>query len=239
MCGRSSLTKTEKEIEKRFNATFHTEELHRYNPLPNYNVAPTHFHPVVTMNEQNIIHLYKWGLIPHWSKDRHIASKMINARAETLADKLSFRILLTSKRCIIPVDGFYEWKRVGKQRLPYRITCIDQDIMALAGLWDQWIDLATGTVEYTFAIITTVANEIMKPIHDRMPVILTSEAEHRWINDNLSDKDAMSLLLPYNSAAMDAYKVSDKVNSVQNNNPSLILPQEDEIPQKGGQLSLF
>ena len=107
MCGRSSLTKTEKEIEARFNATFYSDELERYNPLPNFNVAPTQRMPVITSDDAKHIRIFKWGLIPSWAKDKNIGSKLINARVETLQEKTMFKSLLQSKRCIIPLDGFY------------------------------------------------------------------------------------------------------------------------------------
>ena len=138
MCGRSSLTKTEKEIEERFKATFYSEELERYNPLPNFNVAPTHMHPVITSQDPNHFHLFKWGLVPFWSKDNKSGAKMINARIETIAEKTAFKSLLNSKRCIVPMDGFYEWKTEGKNKVPFRIVTKDQAIFAVAGLWDCW-----------------------------------------------------------------------------------------------------
>jgi len=221
MCGRSSLTKVEKEIEARFKATFYSEELERYNPLPNFNVAPTHMHPVIISDDRTHIHLYRWGLIPFWAKDVNIGSKLINARAETLMDKTAFRKSLASKRCIVPLDGFYEWKTIGKQKTPYRIIAKDQDIFSVAGLWDSWQN-TNGDIIHSFTIITIAPNTLMKEIHDRMPAMLLKENENVWLDNDLKGTDALQLLLPYPSDQMEAYPVSDKVNSVKANDKSLI-----------------
>ena len=221
MCGRSSLTKVEKEIEARFKATFYSDELARYNPLPNFNVAPTHMHPVITSDDTKHIHLYRWGLIPFWAKDVNIGSKLINARAETLQDKTAFRQSLATKRCIVPLDGFYEWKTNGKQKTPYRIIAKDQDIFSVAGLWDSWQNTNGDTI-HSFTIITIAPNTLMKEIHDRMPAMLLKENENLWLDNEIKPKDALQLLLPYPSDQMEAYPVSDKVNSVKANDKSLI-----------------
>ncbi len=221
MCGRSSLTKVEKEIEARFKATFYSDELVRYNPLPNFNVAPTHMHPVITSDDTTQIHLYRWGLIPFWAKDVNIGSKLINARAETLQDKTAFRQSLATKRCIVPLDGFYEWKTNGKQKTPYRIIAKDQDIFSVAGLWDSWQNTNGDTI-HSFTIITIAPNTLMKEIHDRMPAMLLKENENLWLDNEIKPKDALQLLLPYPSDQMEAYPVSDKVNSVKANDKSLI-----------------
>lgn len=228
MCGRSSLTKTEKEIEARFHATFYSEELERYNPLPNFNVAPTHMHPVITSQDTSHIHLYKWGLIPFWSKDNKSGSKMINARKESLTEKPAFRSLTSSKRCIVPMDGFYEWKTDGKAKTPFRIITKDQEIFAVAGLWDCWKDHETGHLIYTFTIITCPPNALMETIHDRMPAILLPEYEKLWLDAELKPEEAIQLLIPYPSESMEAYPVSEKVNSVRINEPSLIEKLQDK-----------
>lgn len=237
MCGRSSLTKTEKEIEKRFNATFYSEELERYNPLPNFNVAPTQMHPVITSSDSTHIHIYKWGLVPIWSKDNKSGAKMINARLETLTEKTAFRNLLKSKRCIIPLDGFYEWKTEGKSKTPFRIITKNQDIFGVAGLWDTWKSPDTGDVMHTFTIITCPPNSLMAKIHDRMPVILLPENEHLWLDADINANDAIQLLIPYPSENMEAYEVSPLVNSIRSNNDELIKPYKS-FP-KPVQTSLF
>jgi putative SOS response-associated peptidase YedK len=227
MCGRSSLTKTEKEIEDRFHSTFYSDELERYNPLPSFNIAPTQMSPVITSEEPDRIHLFRWGLIPFWAKDKSIGAKMINARAETLLEKPSFRTLVSRYRCLVPLDGFYEWKKEGSVKVPYRIITTDNDIFAAAGLWDRWLDAEHQTMVFSFTIITTPPNTLMKSIHDRMPAILLRQDESHWLDEDIQAKDAMALLRPYPTENMRAYKVSTRVNNVRNNTPDLILPLSD------------
>jgi putative SOS response-associated peptidase YedK len=224
MCGRSSLTKTEKEIEARFRATFYTDELQRYNPLPNYNVAPTDMVPVVTGEDSHHLQIFKWGLIPFWAKDKGIGAKMINARIETLTEKPAFKNLMATHRCIVPMDGFYEWKTEGKIKTPFRIVTTDQDIFSAAGLWDIWHVPDTGEIIRSFTVITTPPNRMMEKIHDRMPAILLPENEKLWLDTELKPDEALQLIIPYPAECMDAYEVSAKVNNVRANDPSLILP---------------
>jgi len=237
MCGRSSLTKVEKEIEAHFHATFYSEELERYNPLPNYNIAPTQMVPVITSTDTQHLHIYRWGLIPFWAKDKSIGAKMINARVESLSEKAAFKKLLTSRRCIVPMDGFYEWKTDGKIKTPFRIVTTDQEIFSVAGLWDIWIVPDTGEIISSFTVITIHPNEMMAKIHDRMPAILLPENEKLWLDPDLKSSDAMQLLIPYPSEYMNAYEVSAKVNNVRTNDPSLILPVDATVSAR--QTSLF
>src|SRR5688572_27561496 len=138
MCGRSSLTKTEKELEERFQADFYSEDLERYNPLPNFNVAPTQVHPVITLHDPKVIHLYRWGLIPFWAKDIKIGAKMINARIETISEKPAFKKAFEKRRCLVPFDGYYEWMKSSEGKIPYRIKVTNTDIFAIAGLYEMW-----------------------------------------------------------------------------------------------------
>lgn len=227
MCGRSSLTKTEKEIEERFGSTFYSDELERYNPIPNYNVAPTHFMPVITGADPEHINIFRWGLLPFWAKDINIAYKMINARIETVLEKAAYKKAVESRRCLVPMDGFYEWKRDGKLKLPYRITTLDQNIFTVAGMWEKW-QAPQGEAIYTFTIITKPPTKIMEGIHDRMPAILLPEQEKAWIDPNLPAADAVKLITDYPSVKMKAYRVSMKVNSVKENDKSLIEPLKEE-----------
>lgn len=221
MCGRSSLTKTEKELEERFNSTFYSEDLERYNPLPNFNVAPSHHHPVITNMDPNHFMPLRWGLIPFWAKDERIAYKMINARLETITEKPAYRNAVEKRRCIIPFDGFYEWKRDGKQKIPYRICTTNTEIFSVAGIWEQWKS-PSGEDVFSFSVITRSPNEMMEKIHDRMPAILLPEQERLWINNELNTDEALSLLEPYPSEFMEAYQVSTRVGNVRNNDPELI-----------------
>jgi putative SOS response-associated peptidase YedK len=221
MCGRSSLTKTEKEIEERFGATFYTDELERYNPLPNYNVAPTHYMPVVTSGEKEHIHLFKWGLLPFWAKDPKIGYKMINARIETILEKNAYKKAVQNRRCLVPMDGFYEWKRDGKEKLPFRIITTDQEIFSVAGIWEKWKS-PTGEEIFTYSILTKNPTAVMEGIHDRMPAILLPEQEKLWLDEDIPAKDAVAIIDDYPPENMKAYRVSKKVNSVKENDESLI-----------------
>ncbi|MCB9309732.1 MAG: SOS response-associated peptidase [Lewinellaceae bacterium] len=222
MCGRSSLTKTEKEIEERFNATFYSEDLERYNPIPNFNVAPTQRMPVITSDNPTKLQLFRWGLIPSWAKDTKIGFSLINARLETISEKPMFKSRLSRGRCIVPMDGFYEWKMQDGVKIPYRIVTTDQDIFSVAGLWDAWLDNTSGMLLYTFTVITRSPNTLMENIHDRMPAILTPENESLWLDNHLKPSDTLDLLQPYPSEYMYAYPVSTEVNNVRNNNANLI-----------------
>ena len=235
MCGRSSLTKNEKELEERFNATFYSEDLERYNPLPNFNVAPTHLHPVVANQDKEHLQFFKWGLIPFWAKSPSIGSKMINARIETILEKPSFRNAVSKRRCIVPFDGFYEWKRSGKEKIPFRITLQDEGIFCIAGIWETWKDPEGETV-YSFSLITQEPNEMMAEIHNRMPAILLPEQEQLWLDDSIPPKEAVEIIQPVPNDMLKAYQVSSRVNKVSENDEDLIKPFEPEEPTQG---SLF
>lgn len=237
MCGRSSLTKTQKEIEIRFKANFYSEELERYNPLPNFNIAPTHYVPVILSDNAAAIRLLRWGLIPFWAANKSIGSKMINARAETLMDKPAFKNLLQSQRCLVPMDGFYEWRREGNKKLPYRIISSHQEIFSVCGLWDKWNDKTTGENIHSYTIITVAANEKMSYLHNRMPVLLNPEIEKLWLDESLGVKDLLQLLKPCKNHEIEYYRVSEQVNNVKENNPDLIKPFNEKT--SGIQGTLF
>lgn len=222
MCGRGSLTRVESELEERFDATFYSEDLERYNPLPSFNIAPTHWHPVVPMSDRHHYRFFRWGMIPFWAKDPSIGSKMINARMETLAEKPSFRTALQKKRCLVPMDGFYEWKKdaAGKKH-PYRICRKDREVFFMAGLYDVWKD-PEGRQIPSFTIITCPANEFMNGLHDRMPVMLLPQEESLWLEDALTFDQLHAMLKPYPDEWMEAYPVSERVNNVRNNDAQIL-----------------
>jgi putative SOS response-associated peptidase YedK len=233
MCGRATLTKNESEIEQRFQATFYSDDLLRYNPLPSYNIAPTHLHPVITGDLPDQLQLFQWGLIPFWAKEKSVGSKMINARVETLEEKPAFKHALEQRRCIVPFDGFFEWKQTPYGRIPHYIFCKDKELFSVAGLWEKWVD-ANGQLLQSFTLITLPANEFMKSIHDRMPAILTRENEQRWINPALSVQEALTILQPYPAELMDCYTISERVNKVVNNDADLLRPKNyEELPRQG------
>ena len=208
MCGRFSLTATEAELNLRFELEGGAAPY-----VPRYNGAPTQMMAVITSEMPNKLNSYRWGLIPPWAKDISIGNKMINARAETITEKPSFRIPLYSKRCLVPADGFYEWQQdEGKQ--PFRIFIKNNPLFAMAGLWEKWKS-PQGEIVNSFAVITTEANSFMKPIHNRMPVILEREIEKTWLLSKNPD-EILQLLKPYLSVEMDAYPVSKLVNSTRN-----------------------
>ncbi|MBV6474162.1 MAG: putative SOS response-associated peptidase YedK [Saprospiraceae bacterium] len=227
MCGRASLTVVEADLEKRFDASFYTEDLERYRPLPSFNIAPTHWHPVVPQEDSKHYCYHRWGLIPFWAKDASIGSKMINARAETLMEKPAFRKAFQSRRCLVPMDGFYEWRRdAGGKKIPMRIRLKGGGVFFMAGLSDHWRDPAGGQTLASFTIITCPANKVVAPLHDRMPVILMEQEEEWWIDPHLRPEQALAMLKPFPDKLLEAYRVSDRVNSVRNNDPHLIDPVE-------------
>lgn len=235
MCGRSSLDKTEKQLEERFNSTFYSEDLEKYNQLPSWNVAPSHMHPIVTMEDVNHFQFFKWGLVPSWAKDPSIGFKMINARIETITEKPSFKKAVVSRRCIIPFDGYYEWKKINKQKQPYRIITKDQDVFCVAGIYERWVS-PLGESLHSFSLITQEATEKLRDIHSRMPCILTPETEMLWLNQELPPQQALKLLVPYDENQLHAYPVSSRVGNVRNNDSKLI----EEIPlQSNENFDLF
>lgn len=217
MCGRFSLTVEEVEINERFAIEGSSEVPY----IPRFNGAPGQRMPIIINSRPRILSYYKWGLIPSWSRDASIAYKMINARSETVQEKVSFKVPLRSRRCLVPADGFYEWKRGPyKDKTPYRIVMNDKSLFAMAGLWETWRSPEKQIVN-TFTILTTSANEMMNGIHDRMPVILPPEIEDLWLYS--PDIDAlMPWLKPYPSELMNAYPVSKRVNFVGNDDASLL-----------------
>lgn len=224
MCGRATLAKKPAAIEKRYKAIFEAKDLATKNQLPNYNIAPTHWHPVLTNKIDNPLQFFKWGLIPSWAKDAKIASNLINARIETILDKPTFKCI-HQKRCLVPYDGFYEWKKVGKSRIPYRIILRDTPIFSVAGIWETWTN-STGTTIPTFTVLTQAPNELMQPIHDRMPAILSPEQETIWLDNTLPIHEILAIIKPYPSELMKAYRVSSQVNKVKMNQAQLL----EEVP---------
>ena len=204
MCGRMTLDPTTK-FEERFEVSNRLE-----NRTARYNIAPTQDVPVIIRNSPNRIEMMRWGLIPSWAKDQSIGNKMINARAETITEKPSFRRLLPSKRCIVPASGYYEWQATEKGKQPYYIHADAGEYLPFAGLYDIWKN-PEGIEIYSFTIITTQPTINLKSIHDRMPVILEPEAEEVWLNPDVTDPKVLTPLLhPYEVKALSFYPVSDR-----------------------------
>ena len=219
MCGRFSLTSGLDKLQLRFR--FQPTELAH---SPRYNVAPTQEVLTVINDERYRAEYLRWGLIPSWARETSIGNRMINARAETVAEKPSFRHALLKRRCLVLTDGFYEWKRGESKRTPMRIVLNSREPFAFAGLWELW-QAPQGGVIRSCAIITTSANSVMEPIHDRMPVILPGEAESLWLDPRIDDPAVLtSLLAPYPGEEMEAYEVSVLVNSPRHDAPDCVAP---------------
>ena len=191
---------------------------------PRYNIAPSQQVWVVRQEgDHNRFDLMKWGLIPSWAKDPKIGSKMINARSETVQEKPSFRHAIKFRRCIIPAAGFYEWMHTGDKKQPYYIRMADGSPMLLAGLWEQWKRLGEQNLLETFTILTTEANDLVAPLHDRMPVILRTNDCNLWLSHSMHNPEQLQgMYQPFPSNLLEAYKVSDLVNNPRNDSPDLL-----------------
>jgi len=196
------------------------------DPGGHFNVAPTQaIRGVVDSVDGRIVMAYRWGLVPPWAESPKIGAPMINARAETVAEKPSFRTSFRRYRCIIPADAFYEWRRDGASKTPFAICRRDGSQLAFAGLWTTWRDKATDQSLKSCAIITTSANGLMAPIHDRMPVVLPEITWDEWLDPRNEDVPALqSLLVPYPDDVLRAYPVSRLVNDVRHDGPELLQP---------------
>ncbi len=205
---------------------------------PRYNVAPTTDVLAVTAAPDSSggsaledvlrreLTALRWGLVPSWAKDPSVGSKMINARAESIATKPSFRSAFAKRRCLIPVDAFYEWRREGSKRYPFAIARRDRRPMAFAGVWEVWRGRGGGPEESirSAAIVTTSGNEVMAAIHDRMPVILEDETWETWLDPSSDREELLGLLVPAGPKVIEAWRVSDLVNKVANRGAELLDP---------------
>ena len=218
MCGRYSLATDMEGLEQRF--AFNGDGLSRQ---PRFNIAPTQEVLTITNDgTKNNAGLMKWGLIPSWAKDPSIGNRMINARAETVGERPSFRRAFESRRCLVLADGFYEWMKVGRRNVPMRITIGSGEPFGFAGLWETWRS-PDGEIVHSCTIITTVPNEVIEPIHNRMPVILPREAEGLWLAPSRAGASALrALLVQHEAARMEAYEVSARVNSQKNDTPDVM-----------------
>ena len=222
MCGRFSSTSQLQFLLEQFRA----EPLGVEGHQPSWNVAPASDILVVTASPDGARQLraLHWGLVPRWAKDPSGANRMINLRAETVKEKKGWKSSLARRRCIIPIDGFYEWQDQGKgkRKQPFYITSRDFSPLALAGLWATWRDPESGEELFTCTILTTGANEFMNEIHHRMPVILPPDDYELWLDPDVHERDLLlPLLTPY-AGEMEAYPVGRKVNSPSNNEPGCV-----------------
>ncbi len=223
MCGRFAQQRPSSDLAEIFDAADLADD-----PGGRFNVAPTDDAVVVVQREdRRAITRYRWGLIPHWATDRRIGSRQINARGERVASSPTFREAFRRRRCIVPVDSFYEWRTSGTTRQPFRIARADGRPLALAGLWAGWHDPDSDRVVRTFTIVTTTPNELVGQIHDRMPVVLDDDAWRRWIDPEIADvAELHGLLVPAPEGVLMTHPVSTLVNNVRNNGPELIAPIE-------------
>ena len=250
MCGRYTIFTSPDALEDRFGATADRSLEPRYNAVANakrllpanlrFATAPGQELPVITNDAPDTIAHLQWGLIPAWADDPSIGNRLINARAETVDEKRSFREAYERRRCLVLADGFYEWTATNAGKQPYRVTLDDGEPFALAGLWERWQppQKQTGLDEFgnsepeseadpveTFTIVTTEPNAVIEPLHDRMAVVLPADSEQRWLD---GDGDRTELLEPYPAEEMRAYPVSTAVNDPSND--SLALVEEVDAP---------
>lgn len=214
MCGRYVLKASTLDLQKEF----------RLDEVPalsaRYNIAPMQAAPIITDAQPRKLTIAKWGLVPPWAKSEKVANQFINARAESLLEKPVYKDLVRTHRCLVPADGFYEWRHEGKQRLPHFVHRRDGHLLAFAGLWSRWHDMDT------FTIVTTAANETLAELHDRMPVLLDEAGRAQWLAGQAVDVTA--LLHPWAGAPLDLTPVSTHVNSVQFDDPSCLAPPATE-----------
>ncbi len=223
MCGRYTLTLSLEAMQKAFSGVnFHIEH------TPRFNIAPTQMIPVIREAAKGELRAdrFKWGLIPSWSKDESVGFRLINARAETLAEKPAFREALKSRRCLIPADGFFEWVIIEgtKEKLPLYFQLKSKAVFAFAGLWETWRSPETAEIN-SATIITTEPNALVGKFHTRMPVILSPEEYLMWLTPgSKSSGELLSLLKPFPEAEMNCYPVSPLANSPKNDGPEIIIP---------------
>jgi len=219
MCGRYTLTAEPEVIQKTFDLDTVPDM------RPRYNIAPSQKVPVITNNQPKSLSFFQWGLIPSWSKDPSIGSRMINARSETLDQKPSFKQAFAKRRCLVPIDGFYEWRKEGNQKYPMYVHLKERELFAAAGLWETW-KTPEGENLHTCTIITAEPNELVSQFHHRMAVILSSENYATWLADDTPADALKSLFEPYPPEKMAAYEVSKMVNNTANDSPQLIEPYQ-------------
>jgi putative SOS response-associated peptidase YedK len=223
MCGRYVRRSDKQRIAEHF--AVHGTSLPDFGP--SWNVAPQTFQPIIRLNrdtgEREIV-LMRWGLVPFWAKDPSIGLRTINAKAETITTAPAFREAIKFRRCLVPADAFYEWQKLdAKTKQPFAIAMKDGQPYALAGLWEKWKDRKSCGELLSFSVITTDPNEVVQPLHDRMPVIIPERDYDRWLKAD-SERPPIDLLRPFDADKMTAWKVDKAVGNVKNDSPALIEP---------------
>ena len=225
MCGRAYETYSDEELSFQY---LNRRPLTLDGFAPTYNLTPEQRSPVVLVRDgERTVELFRWGLIPAWAKSIEAASRysLINARAEGIAEKRSYAQAFRRRRCIVPLSGFYEWKRDGKVKRPFVIRRRDGKILSVAGVWESWKPADDSAPIHSFAIVTIAANDVLAGIHDRMPVILSDDDVSQWMNPDEQDPAQLQpLLKPCPSEWLETYEVSRAVNSPANNSPDVLIP---------------
>jgi putative SOS response-associated peptidase YedK len=228
MCGRFTLTSPASKLVEFFSLLEPPAEL-----TPRYNIAPTQFSLCIRgTDDGRDANWLRWGLIPSWAKHESEGVRLINARSETVATKPAFRNAFQSRRCLVPADGFFEWKKTGSHKQPYLIRLRSQEPMAFAGLWERWKSLETNDWLESFTVLTTSPNKLVADIHDRMPVILPQESQQPWLDQATPSEAAMQLLVPYAEEHMEAFPVHRSVGNVKNDSADCIKPVETIVQKE-------
>ncbi len=223
MCGRFSFATNKEKVQKDFKGI-----VIKTMPAPSYNIAPTQSACVITDKNPKALQPMRWGLIPHWAKNEKSSNNLINARSEGIMTKPSFRIPIRKKRCIVIADSFYEFKKQGTKKIPFRITNKNEKLLALGGIWDVWKS-PSGIEIFSFSIITTAPNKEMETVHDRMPLILpTPEIQSKWLSDIDLDT-TVSLMQKLPDGSLEMYRVSPAMNSPKFNSPECHKPHNPPL----------
>jgi putative SOS response-associated peptidase YedK len=226
MCGRFTLVSPFVAVTERYHASAPRDFLPRYNIAPGQDVL------CLIRNGEDRFEFLRWGLIPYWAKDPAIGNRLINARAETLAEKPSFRDAFSRRRCLVVADGFFEWRPAGKRKVPVYIFMKSKTPFGIAGLYEIWRS-PDGNEHRTCTIVTTDANDLVRPLHDRMPAILARDAEDRWLDPAEASRERLlSCLRSYPSGEMNAYDVGPAVNNARHDAPDCILPVSAQVSPK-------
>jgi putative SOS response-associated peptidase YedK len=227
MCGRYRLSRRKELIAEYFETDNEVDWEPRYNIAPSQQVGIIRQDP---SRPERHFSLALWGLIPSWASDASMGFRTINARSETVVSKPAFRDAFSSRRCLLPADGFFEWRRSGREKQPFHFGMQDDSLFAFAGLWDQWRDPAGAVIE-SCSILTTTPNALLADMHDRMPVILRPENYDLWLDTGFKDAKALAeVLVPFDAAQMRCFPVSSRINAVANDDPDCVVPRYNSLP---------
>ena len=240
MCGRFTLALSPEDVAALLNLNSALDE--ELGLAPRWNVAPGQTVLAAARPEPDAppaAALFRWGLVPSWADDPSVSARLINARSETAASKPSFRDAYRRRRCLVPADGFYEWQRAGTKKQPWIFRVKDEPGFCFAGLWEMWNPPQDDSPLHTCTILTTTANELMAPVHDRMPVILLGDDRRAWLDPETDERHLRSLTAPLSADLMIAHPVSDLVNSPRNDTAECAAPCEPPAPEPENQGRLF